>query len=149
MAASRVVADERIRATLAWAGDAAVAIGWATVELDRAAAELTAALGLPPDPFEHADDSIVLGAFCRIARGVLAGGRSLLILEPNTEGRLVASLVRLDEGPAAVWLDAIPLGTTVSESRPGPLGPERLVLGDPIHGPHRLVVSGEPGTIAS
>ena len=63
---------DRIRDGLAAAADgSAVAVGWATVDLDRAAAELAGALGLTPDVFVPADDSIVLGAACRVATGVL------------------------------------------------------------------------------
>lgn len=141
------VALERIEAALAEAPGAIVAVGWATVESDRAAAELTAALGLPSDPFEPADDSIVLGARCRIGRGVLAVGRSLVLLEPATEGRLAATLARLGEGPAVVWLGTAPSDATLSAQRPGPFGFERLLLGGPVHGPHRLLVGDETGTI--
>lgn len=140
---------ERIEAALAEARGTVLAVGWATVESDRAAGELSAALALPSDPFEPADDSIVLGARCRIGRGVLAGGRSLVLLEPSTEGRLAATLARLGEGPAAVWLDTATLDAHVSAPRPGPLGPERLVLGGPIHGPHWLLVGTETGTIST
>lgn len=142
-------AHERIGAVLAGAGDTAIAVGWATVETDRAASELTAALGLSADPFELAADSVTLGARCRIGHGILTGGRSLVLLEPSTEGRLAASLARLGEGPAAVWLDAARLDDPLSAPRPGPFGPERLILGGPIHGPHRLLLGIEAGTIAS
>jgi hypothetical protein len=132
-----------------------VAIGWSTIELDRAAAELGAAFDILPDRFVDAGGSIALGARCRIGRGVLEG-LSLVLLEPATEGLLAASLARVDEGPVAVWLTAAGLAPTTapgqatsaaaSARRGGPLGPERLLLGGPIHGPYRLLV--EPaGTI--
>jgi len=125
-----------------------VAVGWATVDLDRAALELADLLGLGPDVFVAADDSITLGGRCRIAAEVLPGGLSVVILEPSTEGRLAGRLARLGEGPAAVWSS---LGTTAATdtagSQPGPFGPERLVPDGPPQGPYRIVVTA-PGTIA-
>ena len=143
-----------------------VAVGWATVELERAERELCAALGLSADDFGPAASSIALGARCRIAPGVLGDALALVLLEPETEGRLAATLARLGEGPAVVWLvvegretrdaasarDAVAATDEASASlrssgvitaavRPGPLGPERLVLGGPIHGPHHLLVA--------
>jgi hypothetical protein len=142
---------ERIEAALEAASEdrRTLAIGWATVELDRAVAELAAELGTVPAAFLPAADSVVLGARCRVAYGVLAGGRPLAILEPDTEGRLAGSLARRGEGPVASWsrgagpgqLDA---GTA---ARPGPFGPERLLPGGPVHGPFTLLIVGEPGTI--
>jgi hypothetical protein len=147
-------ARERIDAALAAAPATTLALGWATVETDRAVTELTEALGLPADAFSPAEESVALGAWCRIARGVLAGGRSLAILEPSTEGRLAATLARHDEGPVAVWLEApadsaLPTDEPLSAARPGPFGAERLVLTGPVYGPHRLLVGTRPGTIAS
>jgi hypothetical protein len=98
------------------------------------------------DRFLEAADSTVLGARCRIGHGVLEGGLSLVLLEPATEGPLAASLARSDEGPVVAWLTAADPGVSVSAIRDGPLGPERLLLDGPIHGPYRLLV--EPaGTI--
>lgn len=138
----------------------AIAIGWATVDLDRAAGELTAALGLRGDrPFRPAARSEVLGATCRVAAEVLLDGASLVVLEPDTEGRLAASLARFDEGPLATWLavaEPAPgiaalgeAGLTVSSGRGGPFGLERLIVGrlDVPTGPHRLLVSRAAGTI--
>lgn len=139
------------------AGTRPIAIGWATVELDRAAAELAAAFGLEDDEFEPAPRSVALGCVCRIATGALPDGVSLALLEPDTEGRLAASLARLGEGPAVVWLRvegsmtaADTLRTAafpVSAERDGPLGPERLIVGGPIHAPQRLLVGPSAGTI--
>lgn len=132
------------------------AIAWATVELDRAVAELAKATGVPADRFATAGDDELLGARCHVARGVLAQGLSLVVLEPATEGRLAATLARHGEGPAAIWLAMADVseataatraaGLTLSSARSGPLGIERLLLGGPIHSPHRLLV-GLPGTI--
>jgi hypothetical protein len=125
-----------------------VAVGWATVELDRAAAELAGSLGLTPDAFVPEHDSVVLGARCRVAPGVLPDGLSLAILEPIAEGRLAGRLARLGEGPAAVWAPPEP-GVTADGSggRPGPFGPERLAPGGPVQGPYRLLIVDAPGTI--
>lgn len=128
----------------------AVALGWSTVELDRAAAELGTAFAVPAERFLDAADSTALGARCRVGHGVLEGGLSLVLLEPATEGRLAASLARAGEGPVAVWIALADLatvtaaghaaGVAASAARDGPLGPERLLLDGPIHGPYRLLV---------
>lgn len=156
---------DRLRELLAFDPDGAaeraiggrpVALGWATVELDRAAAELGGALGIPVAQFVGAAQTIALGARCRVARDVLPDGISLVLLEPATEGRLAATLARLGEGPAAIWLavagspgalgEPRTPGLETSAERPGPLGAERLVLGGPIRGPHRLLLE-RAGTI--
>lgn len=134
----------------------AIAVGWATVELDRAVTELAAALRIPSGRFADAPDSPSLGARCLVAADFLQGVISLAVLEPNTEGWLAATLARHDEGPAAVWLavedlaDAVAAlrraGGHLSQPQAGPFGVERLILGGSIHGPHRLLVE-RPGTI--
>lgn len=136
-----------------------IALGWATVELDRAASEIGAELGIPAERFLGAVESFALGARCRVARDVLSRGVSVVLLEPATEGRLAATLARLGEGPAAAWLavDDLPLaidelriaGVATSAGRTGPFGAERLVLDTPIHGPYRLLVQRPAGTIRS
>lgn len=126
-----------------------LAVGWATVDLDRAAREVGRSLGLPGSRFVAAHDSILLGARCRVAVAALDGAVSVALLEPFTEGRLAASLARHDEGPIAVWrspADGGSPGVSLSAEEAGPLGPERLEIGGRIHGPYRLVV-GAPGTI--
>ncbi len=127
------------------------AIGWATVELDRAEAELSVALGLPAGAFGEAASSAALGASGCIAVGVLPDGLSLVILEPSTEGRLAGTLARHGEGPAVVWYatGSAATGVGLATAQPGPFGPERLVADDPIHGPHRFLIVGVAGTIAS
>lgn len=124
-----------------------VAVGWATVELDRATAEL-ATLLVPGTAFAEATACEHLGARCRIGRvrPGAAPAEVVVLLEPSTEGRLAATLARYDEGWQVSWeaadSAAVPspdLG--LSAQRPGPLGPERLVLGGPVAGPHRLVVT--------
>ena len=127
-----------------------IAVGWATVELDRAADELATDLAIEPGAFVPAADSVALGARSRIARSVLTGGISIAILEPSTEGRLVAILVRHDEGPAAIWFEAAEAALDdLDAGRPvrggGPFGPERLLATGP---PDRFLVDRGPGTIA-
>lgn len=122
--------------------DRVVGIGWATVELDRAAREFGVDGG-----FRVVADSVLLGGACRLrTRGPSVP--ALLLLEPVTEGRLAASLARRGEGWAAVWLADLAAGprTALSAPRPGPLGIERLRLDGPRDGPHRLYL--EAATIA-
>jgi hypothetical protein len=128
---------------------APVAIGWATVELERAASELAAELRIAAAAFLPAADSVILGARCVVAYGVLADGQPLAILEPRTEGRLAALLARRGEGPAATWARS---EGSASERRtgtasPGPFGFERLASGWPAHGHYRLLIEDGPGTI--
>ena len=165
-AAVAAIPRERIEAALLAAADVPAArvagarpsaIGWATVDLDRAAVEMARALGLKTERFESAARSVALGSACRIAIGVLLDGGSLVLLEPDAEGRLAASLARFGEGPAVAWLqvegpataaDALrTAGFAVSAERDGPFGPERLIVDGPVHGPHRLLVGRRPGTI--
>ncbi|OGO57876.1 MAG: hypothetical protein A2Z32_07260 [Chloroflexi bacterium RBG_16_69_14] len=147
---------ERIRATLTSATSEPAlarhgrpyALGWATVELDRAARELAADLGLAADAFAPAADSLALGARCRVAHVAIARDVALAILEPATEGRLAGMLARLGEGPAVIWLVA---GDTVAADRPaatpGPFGPERLMPGGPIRGLRWFLIGPAAGTI--
>jgi len=161
-------AGEALRATLAaLAADAPPepaarlhALGWATVELDRAERQLSADLSLAPGAFIEAPDSGVLGARCRVALDAVPGGVTLVILEPATEGRLSAALARHGEGPLAAWyvLDAgsdaamppstmAPAGQLAPASRAGPFGPERIASDGAIHGLRRLLVGVGAGTI--
>lgn len=124
-----------------------IARGWATVDLDRAARELADLLRAGA-VFEPVARSGVLGASCR--RGIAAdGSHSILVLEPDTEGRLAAFLARHGEGWAATWLadDAgdSGIGSATPAPSPGPLGPESLEPGGPPAGPFRLRV--QPATI--
>jgi hypothetical protein len=124
-----------------------LAIGWATVELDRAARELGAALSVT---FVGAPDSVLLGAACRRS-SITFEGLHVLLLEPVMEGRLAATLARRGEGWAAAWWGfddaAHPLVGSRSRPRPGPLGTEVLLLGDRDRVPDRalrLVVGSWP-----
>lgn len=114
------------------------AIGWSTVDLDRAERDLGLA-------FRDAAPDAILGARSRVATGVLAV--PLVLLEPATEGRLAASLARLGEAPVVTWLaGAIPAAGQAGPPSPGPFGEERLERG-PSHGPYRLFLA--PATIGA
>lgn len=113
------------------------AVGWATVDLERAAAELGGA-------FEPVAADELLGATA------LSDG-TLVLLEPSTEGRIAATLARHGEGPAAVYvrgpgdldatiLRARGLGAAVSRQADGPLGRAALLLGGPAWGPHVVLI---------
>jgi hypothetical protein len=119
-----------------------VGIGWATVELDRAAHELS---GIATFEATHRDAN--LGASARRARLGDRSRSAVLLLEPDTEGILAASLARFGEGVAAVYLgplDRADVDDTprLGPPRPGPLGSARLVIGRARWGPHVLVLAG-------
>ncbi len=126
-------------------------LGWATVELDRAADELGMWLGEAPDPDAPDAADPLLGARARVRDAGGLPGDAVLLLEPSTEGRLAASLARDGEGPAALYLrpaaglrawaaDARARGVTLSARRIGPLGGSVLVAGGPVAGPHLVIV---------
>ncbi len=130
--------------------------GWATVELDRAEADLDMWLGPPPAPpaagasappvDEH------LGARARLRESAGMPGTWTVLLEPSTEGRAAASLARDGEGPCALylrpadgldaWADAARgRGITVSGRREGPFGAQ-VLLASATAGPHIIVTEG-------
>lgn len=130
-----VIADRRLMPD----GASLVGVGWSTVELDRAAAELGLEVaGAAGDP--------ALGARSRL--GSTADGLAIALLEPSTEGRLARSLARLGEGPVATWwdgdtsdgLDLLPLAD-------GPFGPARLVRDVASDGRFRFLRSRRAATI--
>ena len=139
------LADAAARLAAVTGGDAlglpVVALGWATVDTERAVAELR-----EHGPFEAAGDESILGARCALGRRDAAV--RLAILEPNTEGRLAATLARHAEGPAVLWVAGTPpYGLRLSTPADGPFGRERLVLGGTLGGHHLLVVERPAGTI--
>jgi hypothetical protein len=125
-----------------WLGDLPIAgIGWATVELDRGAAELSAA-----GRFTAVGRDASLGAFARRVP-LHPPAPTLVLLEPATEGLLAAALARFGEGVRVVYLgplDRADVDDTprLGPPRRGPLGPARLVIGRPPWGPHALVLAG-------
>ena len=143
-----VAAAEAIRAAASerdpWLAELPVAgIGWGTVELERAARELASR-----GPFTSAAARDV-GLGATAVRSPLADRSrpALVLLEPDTEGLLAASLARFGEGVLVAWLgplDRADVDDTprLGPPRAGPLGPARLVVGLPAWGPHVLVLAG-------
>jgi hypothetical protein len=137
-----------------------VAVGWATVDTDRAEADLDTWLGPPREGGRDAGDDLHLGARVRLRGAGSLPGDWLAFLEPATEGRAAASLARHGEGPCALYLHpAVGLDAWLAwtreagirewagEPRPGPLGLEIALAGVPSAGPHVLVVErGTPPT---
>src|SRR5436190_19537373 len=102
-----IAAAESIRSAAAardpWLADLPVAgIGWATVELDRAAREL-ASVGA----FVAAPRDAALGASAMRSPVQKGGPPAIVLLEPDTEGLLAAALARFGEGVLAVYLRAL------------------------------------------
>jgi len=147
------------------------AIGWATVDLERAAASLAAGppanqaprSPLGPESIPGAAEADLpdelLGAVARIVAGPRVGpsaGPPLVLLEPSREGRLAAVLAHRGEGPAVLYLDAgrLPLAATVAglaaagvrtRSGSGPFGEAALVLDRPVGEPQLVVVAVPSG----
>lgn len=132
-----------------------LALGWATVELDRAAGELDG-INDPGGPPAAVGDDPLLGARCRLV-APREGRADVILLEPATEGRIAASLARFGEGPAALYVGAGPGGLAgalewiresggiVSRAADGPFGRSALILGGQAWGPHVVLVD-EPDT---
>jgi hypothetical protein len=119
-------------------------VGWATVELDRAARELAAVTAIKtwiPTPRDE-----LLGASARRSTPAAQDDPVVLLLEPDTEGPLAAALARFGEGVAAIYLGPVPTrperpaATGVGQPASGPLGPARLLLGGPAWGPHVILL---------
>ncbi len=110
-------------------------LGWATVEAERAFVELdslfTSAHARPS--WTPVDRDPVLGAraWLRATAGS-PGSPWLVLLEPDTEGRIAAALARFGEGVAVIYLGE------------GSVRPGRLVRGAPAWGPH-VVILGATG----
>lgn len=126
------------------------AIGWATVELDRAAHSH------PGRIFRAGPPDTLLGAGSWISDD--PNGLVLALLEPSTEGLLGAHLARFDEGPAVLYLrlrrgSFAALLVTLKgrglrlRTGSGPFGPAVLVLDQAPRAPRALqLVVLEPGT---
>jgi hypothetical protein len=124
-----------------------IATGVATLDLDQA--EERARATIAHRAITHARDDVLLGARCRIV--IVEHGPSLVLLEPNTEGRLAASLARFGQEPVVSYMSSVApaddvvgsaatAGIRLSPPTPGPLGMSRLVLGGPAWGPHLILV---------
>ena len=126
---------------------------WATVELERALADL----GAEPTRVAAAIGDPLLGA-----RVVLVtaddGSPDIALAEPSTEGRLAATLARHDEGPAgryvvapagleAVRVRAAAANVQLSQPAIGPFGWSVLVLDGPAADPSIILV--DPAAVPS
>jgi len=153
---SLVNAAESIRTDAAmrhvWLRDLRLAgIGWATVELDRAARELGGAISTEAwaPVWAPAERDDLLGASARRSTPASFDDPVVLLLEPDTEGRLAAAVARFGEGVAMIYLAPT---STVEPPRPGdvsapadgPLGAARLLLGGPAWGPHIILLEPSP-----
>ena len=127
-------------------GNVLAGIGWATVEGERAIRELDQLLG--PAPWHPATRDELLGAAAWMRAEPANPSTMLVVLEPDTEGRLAASLARWGEGVLAVYVrppaadDVEPPAQPGTAPGSGPLGPGRLVAGAPAWGPHVVVLGG-------
>ena len=123
-----------------------VGIGWATVDLERAVADLAS----PQVVFEPGADDDLLAAGALVARPVAEP--VVILLEPMSEGRLAAGLARRDEGPLALYLAPVhgSLGSSLqrlalagirTRRGRGPFGDAAIVLGRPAAGPQLILVA--------
>ena len=114
--------------------------GWATVELRGAEAEVRDLVG-EELRFTEAERSALLGARCR--RATTTDGEWIVLLEPDTEGRLAGFLGRQGEGWAVTWetAGATSAGVEDPPGVPGPLGHELLRRDQPVRGPFRLILT--------
>jgi hypothetical protein len=114
-------------------------LGIGSVDAERYAAERGWTIATLPS-----DDA--LGAFA----WAVEDHESFVLLEPNTEARLAATLARHGEGPAALYVAAAAAiertrerlstdGIAASTPSPGPFGQQILIAGGPVSGPHLLV----------
>ena len=132
-----------------------VGIGWATVELERAAEDLTAAFvraGMPEPAWAPVSRDELLGANAWVSHEWWPTWGpneppSIVLLEPDTEGRLAATLARFGESVGAAYVAPHPDGQRIEIDpvrlgRPaaGPLGSGRLVLARPTWGPNVVVL---------
>jgi hypothetical protein len=147
------------------AGSRLEAIGWATVDVERAAREMGGTGAAAAWDVAARDDALGATAWLRRIGGDApdANARTprLVLLEPDTEGRLAGFLVRHGEGIAALYIApvegriereeevagsgsgsaSVPLLGRVTGS---PLGPARLVR-RPDRGADILVLLGSAG----
>jgi hypothetical protein len=104
----------------------------ATVDAERAAADLSPALG---EGWQDAGEDAVLGARCRH----LPLGRGVLVLaESTTEGYAAACLARFGEGPIALALDGTSQVGTQVQDNPVSGGPAAWVRIGPRTAPYLL-----------
>jgi hypothetical protein len=129
------------------AGHPIVALGWATVDIDAVRSRIEADAGF--GAFAAAPRDAHLGARAVVHRpGEPSGEPIEVLLEPDTEGRLAASLARHGEGFAAIWFG--PRQDVSGDLPPGfgslangPLGRARLLLGGPPWGLSVLLLEAD------
>jgi hypothetical protein len=93
----------------------------ATVDLDRAAADLEPAVG---SSWHEAGLDEVLGARCR---RITMERSELVLAEPSTEGYAAACLARFGEGPIAMALDGTAASGRAASTNPISGGPATYV----------------------
>ena len=119
-------------------------IGWATVEGERAQRELDEVLGPEPDAggtagtagadraaaWSEQPRDAALGARVWLRQSpAVDDGPWLVVLEPDTEGRLAASLARRNEGLAVIYLGTGPYRAGVFRQGGPAWGPYVVVVG--------------------
>ena len=124
--AALLAAAEAIRSDADLADLPIAGVGWATVEAERAFRELGGVLG--PATWVPDVRDAPLGASVWRRETSPSGDASLLVLEPDTEGRLAAFLARFGEGVGAVYVAG------ADES-------SRVVAVNPRWGPYAIVRS--------
>jgi len=125
------------------------AVVWATVDLERAEADLAPWLEPLAGDAPLIDEPHLGGRGRARATSALPGSR-LVLLEPTTEGALAASLARDGEGPCGLYIlpgAATPAAASAARRLAGPLGPSVRLRSKVRAGPHLLLLA--PGTIAS
>jgi hypothetical protein len=130
------------------AGATIVGIGWATVDIERAEAQLGAAFG-ERGAWAEAPRDALLGARAAVYQPEMAARPVAVVLEPDTEGRLAASLARHGEGVAAVYVTARP-GSVLASGffgipAGGPLGRGRRLARGGDAEPSVVVLDTDPG----
>jgi hypothetical protein len=128
-------------------GATIVAIGWATVEIERAERELEAAIGAGGSWADAPRDAL-LGARAATYRPTAVDRPVVVVLEADTEGRLAASLARHGEGVAATYVTTLP-GTVLGAGAfgipaGGPLGRGRRLARGGIGEPSIIVLDTQP-----
>jgi len=128
-------------------GATIAAIGWATVEIERAEIELEAAIG-DGGSWAEAPRDALLGARAAVYGPVAAESPLVVLLEPDTEGRLAASLARHGEGVAAIYMTTRPGAVLAAGAfgipAGGPLGRGRRLTRGGIGEPSIVVLDADP-----
>ena len=120
-----------------------VGLGWATVDTERTLADLATAregAGERPLSWSEPTREAAVGASAVVAR---LDDVSIVVLEPDTEARLAASLARFGERLCVVYVDGLGPGGML---RPTALGvPGRLRAHDHPWGPFVIAVEAREG----